>query len=842
MKIPHCSVHTFTVQIGMIRYFLLVRNTRYINKLYHSLITLFLGTALGELVVWRKNKSEAEIIYRNFSHNGVIFSIDYNEKFLITSSDDRSIKVFQVIYEQDSFELKEIHQLFGHTSRVFVCKIINHREHVKFVSAGEDSNLCLWNADGSLMTKKNVSSSGIIWNLDYDAVGEKIITTSSSGKLNEFNLGEILNESFRQDDFMTQNEIQPAKLRYLKNGTLVVLDNKMEIFTAGAPHNSWDKVCQPKNKIKFVAVEVLGNRLFLAAKDSIVVYDYCEGNKMLKFTTEVAINDLISCSSIIEYLRAIHPVTHNEVFISDAVGSCLVVNVETRKILNLFKIPKSSEPWTTAVAQIDDYWLVADRVGNLFMYKTSNDVNKFSEPIQKLWKLHGNFGITTIRIFSDGFFKTTGNDGTLKTLRFMKSPEPFIELYECKRVRVNWIEKVHQWNDKEILLGFNDNYFVLQCDEDIIYEHRCGGRHRHWDVSFDENKNLVHFTYIQKKRLKFLQFQLSAFNIDNDIESWHVKECNCVAFINGVNTKYLISGGEDTFLILSQLTESEGNVRIHKNRKIHTHISSIIAITTWTNGEDVWIFSAGGRAQIVVTRLLQMNIVKEEVNYLLPKKSTTGSSTSSDAETRFTSLFYDSKNCELYVACSDGHLRIFKFVHKDVCELILMKEHFYGRCILQVWKIEEFIITMATDGLVNFWKCDETYHLHNIAKLKHNQSGINCFDIHFNGISYQIGTSGDDGAIFVTEFRINNGKIEFQKTVNTKLIHSSQVTGFKFVNENEFLTASIDQTICKLQMNGLSIQMQDKKYTCISDIKGMLIIFCDTILVHGAGLEILKNF
>lgn len=46
-------------------------------------ILFFCGTALGELVVWQRSEDSAEIIYRQFLHNGVIFSIDYDEEYLV---------------------------------------------------------------------------------------------------------------------------------------------------------------------------------------------------------------------------------------------------------------------------------------------------------------------------------------------------------------------------------------------------------------------------------------------------------------------------------------------------------------------------------------------------------------------------------------------------------------------------------------------------------------------------------------------------------------------------------------------------------------------------------------
>lgn len=47
-------------------------------------LTFFSATALGELIVWRKIKEQSKVILRKYLHNGVIFSIDYNEKYLVS--------------------------------------------------------------------------------------------------------------------------------------------------------------------------------------------------------------------------------------------------------------------------------------------------------------------------------------------------------------------------------------------------------------------------------------------------------------------------------------------------------------------------------------------------------------------------------------------------------------------------------------------------------------------------------------------------------------------------------------------------------------------------------------
>lgn len=46
-------------------------------------LTFFSGSALGELLIWKGSDKGSHIVHRQFLHNGVIFSIDFNGSFLV---------------------------------------------------------------------------------------------------------------------------------------------------------------------------------------------------------------------------------------------------------------------------------------------------------------------------------------------------------------------------------------------------------------------------------------------------------------------------------------------------------------------------------------------------------------------------------------------------------------------------------------------------------------------------------------------------------------------------------------------------------------------------------------
>lgn len=753
----------------------------------------------------------------------------------LTSSDDRSIKVFNVDDSNGSFCLVEKKQLFGHTSRVFACRIINLNTVTYFISAGEDSNLCVWSENGDLLCKKNISASGIIWNLDFCTTDQIIVTCSSTGKLNQFKLRDILFEKHYHVDL--SDKAQPAKLKFLLNGVLVVLDSKMNVHTR-EPNCNFKRIVQLRNE-KFVAMEAFKNRLLLAEKNSVVVFDYCEKQKELQHTADLCISEMLNSPDQLDYLRSIHATSYNEFLVCDSRGLCCVVDIKRAQITNLLQIPKSIEPWTTSVERTGDFWIVGDRVGNLFVYDANvNQTEEVSEPLQKLWKLHGNLGVTTIKAEVNGLIKTTGNDGTLKTLYLDKTTNPpSIEVQQCERTSVNWIEKALVWKGREYLLGFNDNYFVVCYKEQIIcYEHNCGGRHRHWDcfLTLADDDHKAVFAYIQKKQLHFVEFLISDFDLSSDF-TWHTKDCNVIEAVDDL----LISGGEDTVMKLSKIKLIDDEVEFEGIAAIHSHTSSIKAIATAREGEDLLIFSAGGRAQINVTRFIKMQYLKEELTYSL-SKSSDSKTLALNPETRFTSIFYKESTRQLLVASSDGFIRVFAYT-KGYFKIIV--EHFVGRCLLKIFVIEDFVLTMATDGFINFWLfCDESKSLKFVDKLKHNDSGINCFDVFKSrdGI-FSIGTSGDDMGVFITEFIIDGAKIEFLKSISSNNVHTAQITGLKFTGKNSLVTTSIDQTVCNLQICDSAIKIVEKKFTCVADVKGFVVLR-EKIAIYGAGFEILGTF
>jgi len=82
-------------------------------------LTIFSGTVFSEVLIWG---TEGKIWHQLKGHKGVIFSITFDEKRqrILTSSDDRSVRVWQKSVDfWSACKIIQLHELYGHQSRVW---------------------------------------------------------------------------------------------------------------------------------------------------------------------------------------------------------------------------------------------------------------------------------------------------------------------------------------------------------------------------------------------------------------------------------------------------------------------------------------------------------------------------------------------------------------------------------------------------------------------------------------------------------------------------------------------------------------------------------------------------
>ena len=117
--------------------------------------TVLAGTVFQEVIIWPllddDSVTEGEdhpVAQRISGHEGVVFSVDYNESngLVCSTSDDRSARLWKVNFEEGrccSWETASVDTFMvirGHSARVFRCKLLEDM----VIVGGEDSEINVW--------------------------------------------------------------------------------------------------------------------------------------------------------------------------------------------------------------------------------------------------------------------------------------------------------------------------------------------------------------------------------------------------------------------------------------------------------------------------------------------------------------------------------------------------------------------------------------------------------------------------------------------------------------------------------------------------------------------------
>lgn len=722
------------------------------------------------------------------------------------------------------------------------------------ISVGEDSNICIWNSIGTLIHKKFAHNGATIWNIDYDYSTQTVFTCGSNGNINKFYIGNILDSNLKIHEKFIDYQESFSKLRFVDDLIAITSSNKLLVYK-----DERNFIEYTAERLQCSLLEAQKNQIYVIDKSVIKIFEYddkieLKSEKSLDFQLE---------NKTLSLIRSLSYVSDDKILVCNNHGKCLLVNNKSFDPEKTFIIPQCAERWITSVCYVnDELILIGDRCGSLHLY----DIN-IENPISTLKRLHGNLGITNILQNEEDensiYFTTSGHDGTLKEVQMNKSNKKLI-LFNTSKIPVAWIEKMKKIDNMSFIFGFNDKHFVVfEKTEGIVFQFNCGGGHRFWHVQIDENSKIAKFIYLQNKKVASIDFELIQ-NCKNTVNvrsiDWHIKSCNSVNIISNSYNQFFISGGEDNLIKIGHFGKLNNNFTICSN--VLSHISSIKCVRTKTlPNNDILVFSVGGRAQLCITRIINGKDVRyrDEFSYMLyqtdeqrcRKQRSKVQEISFDPETRFMCIsFYEDD--KIVIGCSDGYIRFYNLILNDDDSSFCIQPYmqiFYGKCILNVhcFKIDSqtLLLTMGTDGFICFWNLkDENLSsvTKPIHKLKHHDSGVNCFDLNINKNIGYIATGGDDQKVALTEFEVISSdsfvNVKIKKTVTNNSSHTAQVTGIKIVDGLFILSTGVDQNICKINLD--SFKIENCYSSCISDIKGLVISEDKKLFVYGSGIEFLN--
>lgn len=698
-------------------------------------------------------------------------------------------------------------------------------------------------------------SGAVLWNLDYDSATKTIYTCGSDGNCNQLNIRSFLDNNHCNVKKISVNydnvtggcnkDEYLAKIKMISPDNIVGLTNanRLILYT----NQKWSGVTNSPG-YKCSLLECYGNYVITAGYKIISIYKYdsVKGGLGLHFEQNI----------MEKMIRSVKLLNDNELLICDDNGNCLLFNIASNIEMGKFSIPPCKDKWMTTALLLNDQWLVvADRSGNLHLFERNTENSKITW-LHTLKRLHGHMGCTCLQpIESLNSFLSCGHDGTIKHISIDNRTKILCH-YMTEKYPIQWIEKIIRLDQHKLLaIGFNDNHFVV-CDQDrqIIVEFECGGGHRYWDCCINPNI----FMFIRKKELFQMEYKMPVSSMSSLLvpqTRWHVKACNYIEQICVDNRKFLLSGGDDNTLKFSEFIEIDDKLKYLTEMILHISNIKTIQMCRYSNDSNFLIFSAGGRAQICVTKFDSSTAkLSEQSQYMLRltdlerKHKGQAQSIDFDPETRIMCMVVVVNHEHLFnliIGCSDGYLRLIQYT-LDTCKFELIDCHYYGKCFLHIKMLPEcknIFLTAATDGDICLWTIsnEKIVSSEPFYKLKHHDSGINAIDVMFDGTIYWIATGGDDQAVVYSIIDIQPADqiVIVHKTKRYPSYHTGQVNGIRFSNDKKYLySCGVDQCLNKIDLITGNILCTHR--TCVADVKGIRIMNCtdtEKVFVFGNGLE-----
>lgn len=280
-----------------------------------------------------------------------------------------------------------ISTLNGHTARVFNCKIFD----TVIITCGEDCIANVWNFDGKLLRKIEANQGDSLWSIDGNEDENYVIIGGGDSAVIKHNIHVQLKET--RLSLPIPKEIPKRVVLSRKNNVIVISDSGTLYYYVFAT-NTWKLIAFHVDLKKYAILEVsqCKNLVSLSGFDGeIYIYKETDGLDLIAKCVSPQKARIYS----FHWLSCNTFVTCSE----SGILSTWILNNEEIILNNLHLLPKSSERWTTAACIVDDYLVVGDRKGNLFLYKFDG-----IHPIFSLKKAHNYLGITQITTYEGHVF------------------------------------------------------------------------------------------------------------------------------------------------------------------------------------------------------------------------------------------------------------------------------------------------------------------------------------------------------------------------------------------------------------------------------------------------------
>lgn len=763
------------------------------------------GTVMAGVVVWDSAGSRT---LRLSDHEGSIFGVRFsaNGRRLLTCSDDRSIKVWDV--ETAAC----IATGWGHGSRVWALGFAGADD--AFFSAGEDGSARLWTLEVGVL---HITQSHLwdrchqgkhVWSAAWDAENGVLATGGADGRL-----GVLLPD--------TEQALRTLALE------LFVKGEKLALVAAGAGKlavlGSKGTLITGENALLSELPARLPHLAFLRSTGSRIIGFTYTGQPVDLESDEVPAGESPAPQKIINVLAsnelwALVPANPHEPLIFVKNGS-------------RYPLERALPHAPTALLATDHGVFVGSRHANLAIYDPQNSG---AAPLLSL-KICAADTVTSISIV----WETNGRTILLVTMRdgfyLFIDVKSDAGVWSAEKILLNKIPRSIEHgsyvNGTLLLAGFRSSCFYLwdETHQVELAVEPCGGAHRVWAYNGED------FVYLAKDGKVCARHMASESRLLQD--GTHGREIRSLAFAP--------SAEADGLVILALAAEDAavrvGTVSNGRYTALWTLTNHVLGLQSIKFLNDTYLCSSAANEELIIWKITRFDthVAVIEVARLEAENE--------NPDIRVMDFDFVPTKTGFHVASvySDSHVKMHHFEPESASLTFVASVRYSTFCVLNVNFLVHgsswYVLVGTTDGCLTIWDCgflrtwnsgSETKFSAPLTRQQIHQNAVKTVFVRPLGSDalWSIFSGGDDNALCETRFA--DGKLEIVAFVEQAA--ASTITSICSAGPENILVASVDQVL-RLWTPSLKCILQT--YTTVGDT-GCSASFHGIAAVGGAGLSL----
>lgn len=853
------------------------------------------GTVMGGVIIW--DLVSRKILHNLTDHEGSIFGvrIDAQGKYIISCSDDRSIK----LYDFTSGEL--LASGWGHGSRIWNLEFFKNQDTLRLFSTGEDCTARAWEYEKGNQTLKQVEVWDChlgkhVWSGDLDDVSLKFsVTGGADGRVRLHDLSLLENEnrkSFSMNLIESETNIKFNKNEIIKQyfelpqlDLLIVLTSSGKLFSLNQKTLNWEII-----KLSIEEMNKFNNFGLIRGFTDLNVIVVCPRNgDMLVLKFDESQNLPVSKTWITdEYLKG-NKVTNVLTSSNREMNQYFVLtdcpNPKVPFILRCFSFengefkcdqviqlmqPDQTSFTTTCMNydSINNILIIGSRYVSIAIYDLSINLDtlELSALFKKLSAGDTITSISTIESQHNSIRNLiTVRDGVYMFVEITRQNEKFtVDIIHENKLSKGFVEGGFIKENDLILYGFKSSYFYIwnESKQLEVTSELCGGAHRQWELfKYEDAPVDFKFAYISKSILHIKSFSQRFKDGNNGLinNGTHGREIRDVAIspskLPNEDARLILTASEDTTVRIGKLFNT-GEIRSYWS--MNHHISGLQKIKFL---DDEYVGSSAANEEFYIWKL---NELSNRIPIIVNSAKIIPSQTNPDLRI----MDFDShpflNGFVISTVYSDSNIKIWYYDCVLNKFTLLANDNYTTCCILNVNFLQFdnnsriHLMIGTTDGYLTIWdvtdiisnfngESSETVKLSTmIIKQQLHQNGVKAVLCLPDGPnSYSIFTGGDDNALISStlDFNPENSELLFSTNSFVEDAASSTITSISDARNGKILVTSVDQIVRIWEFSDTSLACKTARYTTIADTGCSDVSSFDDkniAVIGGAGLSAWK--